>query len=1130
MYLLDRMHLVQFYLFSAETLRFGRSSAVVAPNGSGKSSILDAMQIVLHGGDQHAISLNAQSGGKPDGRSIREYLLGYYQDNAHVRDNATCYLTMVFRDSEGGQPTVSAGLCLGATVGEQRHRTYGMYILPGVDLTLEDHTVATPGEPLPLAWKEFKVQAEEKARASGADAPEVLGTVPANEFVRKLMYRLGGTTVDVKQFTKAFGNALNLKDVHDASSFVRERIIDDRPINTVEFRNQLESFRVLNAKIVEVEERIKVGEALETKALDVIEARMELASLTALLLDFERDAAMDALEAADTELETAKGEHQASARMVTKAKEEEAAAKDLVESIVRLERDDPQAIAVRSLQEDRERRLSPLKKDMTRALQRVVDAFDRATHRDGSQRAWSLLSQPWRDVLASIRATNELESLPFAFESGLESIRASLQGIASVVDGIDRQAREDEVLLESRRRALQVAEEALERARQGKRDLHESILGVIRRLGDVGVEAVPVCDLVSIRDPAWAPVVESYLNRNVSALLVPLDDEDAAIQVYEEIPASANPYVARIVQQTSLGAEKEPGPDTLASLITGADQRAVRFLQTRLGSLRKLTRANRAGRDGITLSGTIVNQGTIGRVRPKADDELLLGTRSKEGNAALMASKRRDAAQALEQIERQSRASAALRNEVKPLQALEVTLDQLAEHIEQHRREEQLLDASEELLDAPVRQDLIERHQRLVQAQERHRTARLAVDAANQQEGRTEGAENTAKERQHVAEEDAKRKAAVAAAAMQRPHVDAGWIDHRRNTWEKAGKSAEEQQALCRRRVETLEANRVGEISGMRVAFVGYQGQEADSSVDASDPDVILAIVRKDLQRLKESELASYKRRAEEAYDVAVRTFRSRIAASLRDSFERLATQIDGINDIMARMPAFTNDERYHFKRMVNKEHAALHKFIEDVADRGADDTMFDDPVHTPPEFRALLEDVDGPSQDLLRDYRKFYSFDLEVRQHGKPVSTLRSRMEKGSGGEHRAPLYIVAGAALAAAYGKLQGRHDGASVILFDELGDKIDGNNTRAVFRYLRSLGLQPIVAAPDDALGKINESIDGYIELHREEGMLAISHVGFGADAHGLLESDSWLEHPELLEDEVRKIRQERGGEPT
>ncbi len=34
-------------------------------------------------------------------------------------------------------------------------------------------------------------------------------------------------------------------------------------------------------------------------------------------------------------------------------------------------------------------------------------------------------------------------------------------------------------------------------------------------------------------------------------------------------------------------------------------------------------------------------------------------------------------------------------------------------------------------------------------------------------------------------------------------------------------------------------------------------------------------------------------------------------------------------------------------------------------------------------------------------------------------IGTLSERMRSGSGGEHRAPLYVIAGAALAAAYGK---------------------------------------------------------------------------------------------------------------
>lgn len=51
MYLLEEFHLVQFFLFTAQTIHFHASSGIVAPNGSGKSALLDGMQIVLHGGD-----------------------------------------------------------------------------------------------------------------------------------------------------------------------------------------------------------------------------------------------------------------------------------------------------------------------------------------------------------------------------------------------------------------------------------------------------------------------------------------------------------------------------------------------------------------------------------------------------------------------------------------------------------------------------------------------------------------------------------------------------------------------------------------------------------------------------------------------------------------------------------------------------------------------------------------------------------------------------------------------------------------------------------------------------------------------------------------------------------------------
>lgn len=52
-----------------------------------------------------------------------------------------------------------------------------------------------------------------------------------------------------------------------------------------------------------------------------------------------------------------------------------------------------------------------------------------------------------------------------------------------------------------------------------------------------------------------------------------------------------------------------------------------------------------------------------------------------------------------------------------------------------------------------------------------------------------------------------------------------------------------------------------------------------------------------------------------------------------------------------------------------------------------------------------------------LDDYREFFEFDIEIRREDpitkelKSVGLLSKRLGAGSGGEHRAPLYVIAGA-----------------------------------------------------------------------------------------------------------------------
>jgi Chromosome segregation ATPases len=106
MQLLERIHLVQFFLFEAQSLQLDPTSAIIAPNGAGKSALLDALQIVLLGGDRSRIRFNAQAGGSHRARTIRDYCLGVFRsgDEGRKRRTATTYISLVFRDQDSGQP------------------------------------------------------------------------------------------------------------------------------------------------------------------------------------------------------------------------------------------------------------------------------------------------------------------------------------------------------------------------------------------------------------------------------------------------------------------------------------------------------------------------------------------------------------------------------------------------------------------------------------------------------------------------------------------------------------------------------------------------------------------------------------------------------------------------------------------------------------------------------------------------------------------------------------------------------------------------------------------------------------------------------------------------------------------
>jgi uncharacterized protein YPO0396 len=183
-----------------------------------------------------------------------------------------------------------------------------------------------------------------------------------------------------------------------------------------------------------------------------------------------------------------------------------------------------------------------------------------------------------------------------------------------------------------------------------------------------------------------------------------------------------------------------------------------------------------------------------------------------------------------------------------------------------------------------------------------------------------------------------------------------------------------------------------------------------------------------------------------------------------------------------------------------------------------------DDPNHQHSKAIArvrnlLMEaaDADGKGggewEARLADYRNYYHFDVRMSDNkdgSGNTELLSRRLGKGSGGEHQSPFYVAIGAALAAAY-RIEreengGFRGGMGIAAFDEAFSKLDLQNTVSALGFLDELGLQVLLAAPDEKYGQIAEHVDTIVNVYRDGPVVHIDTEYIKPAARQVLASDN------------------------
>lgn len=1125
---LSSIGLVQWFLYENEDFPIALNTAFLGPNGTGKTCLLDAVQTVMLGADQNRLHFNAQAEGKKRDRSLRSYCLGVVDDGP-ARNTAATYVLLTFREEASGE-VVTAGVALSARVDSPDAVFHGLFLLPGLALTARDFLQREAGREVVIPWREAQLMFRERARE--VDAPAPIVTTNRDDFVRRLLLdhlAARGDRPNTAMFRNAFQRSVHLKVMDDLNASLRDHLIEAHPTRIRDFRERAEQFRRMRDLVARIREQIAHLERVDKEFGRVRTLRVREANYLALAATLQ----VEALGERESELEDALEQL---ARQLAHATTEEVRSQVALRDARTAEREaiearalDPkyQAVSASSqLLHEREKAMLGAQEALAKELQRMWSALTMAADtRDPTERGeFEAAAQAVKAVIDAGKRGEWPDS---------HTLQHLGQVLARAAAVHQRHVSAASTALEAARHERNIAKLDTERADRGLGKLEDNVATLQLRLQEEGITATPVCDLVEVADREWQPVMEAYLGRsNVQALLVSSAQEEKAVATFRAIKRVDAVYGAKIAAPSRIRSWKAPGAGQFAAaLVTGADRHAVDFLRGELGRIecvaseQELLRAGKA----FTKDGMIATGGGIDR-RPVRKDGLRLGRQNREAARAAADHALRAANDAFDAAERTHKALAAAAPRLQVYASADTTTERISQLVTAAESEARAFDEAHErqrlaglgeasALDAFVAQ------------------AQAAAEAAHKTHLQWHGQVSSLTSTRALHEKALFTVRAESASVRHRErearaHVlyDANEVERLREREEgETGPPGASVVDRCRdkaatagRQAGTAEGDATGALSSYILQF--------NANVDLPGEWMGRAqLVAQELHRLQTLTLAEKQAEADAALQAAERVFRSDVVHSLLAGFQRIKEQIDTLNLVLRKAPEFSNQERYHFAYRVIDLHKPLHRFLEHIEQHGTEDSLFSDAERLPPEFRALMEaDASSPllaDTSPLYDCRRFFSYDVEIMRGGQSIGHLSKRFGPGSGGEHRTPLYVIFGAALAAAYGNLHAQHAGGGLMLLDEAFDKMDATNVRAVAEYLNALGLQLLMAGPETDQTKLSSFLHSYFDLARHGSRtIHVEHNEVGAAARDLLASDNPLFHPELLQREIRRLRGE------
>ena len=1090
-------------------------------SGSGKSTVIDAMQIVLYANTDGRGFFNKAAADDSD-RSLIEYLRGMinikengqaeYKRNANFSTTIVLELTQTLsRDRE------CVGVVFDVDVATNEYNRLFFWFRG----ELPDHGFRTAGRVMTISevreWIQRTYEKEDYFYTAN------------NERFRRNLYDIYLGGLDEEKFPRLFKRAIPFRMNIKLEDFVKEYICMEQDIHIEDMQESVVLYGRMRRKIKDTREELEQLNKIEEqygKYRNLLKGAEELR--------YRRDSlSIKRLEQNVTELMAKAELHKEDV-----AKQEE--------SLEKLER----------LKEACKEHYDEINRQIAGSGYVELEA-----QKQSLQEHTQLLSRSckkWEEMVEGLKAWEKQEEASNQILWDIEAFRKKqitgeeLDRLKKSLSQVREEAEKQRQELGAEKKSLQKEEKQLEQdlslLRLGKKaypkELEQAQSMIRRGLYEKTGKDIPVrilADLLDIPNEKWRNAIEGFLGKNKLTLIVEPEYVKDALEIYEAQKDKITSYISLVdtervlkefgkastvghlgrkalIGQKTENAKEEKAkeekdqqskeytedaesfrPGSLAEEVDASEDYVRAYIAFLLGGVEKCEsmEALRRSRVGVTADCLLYSGYQLRRLNPENyTRRAYIGEKSMRG-------RQKELTNRLSKIQRKLEALSGEQQLLEELLGLESIKEDTAEilgwkaDMEEIQQKEKQLKALEERLSEVgagtverLKEELRKALEKLKDLDRQTDDIKLSIHdnkaLAQQltQESIRGNEELTTMQRQFHGQPGQQEAFEAYLLKIKNP-------DYPRLLQQTMGQIQRLQEQAAKEKEDLVE---------LRSEYLKLHPGRGFSTVRDDNDEY-----RELMEELRCDSLLVYEKKAAQQARVAVEHFKEDFVYKIRSAIKEAYVRRDELNRII-RSLNFGKD-RYQFKITRNKG------IYGEYYDMFMDETLEIDPASLGdgishqmnmfsmehenkygtlmndlisifiPDEDAGAKEAEEALQNMERyaDYRTYLSFEMEqiVEGEEKLVIGLSKMIKKNSGGEGQNPLYVALLASFAQAYhinqspGQL--RRPTIRLVVLDEAFSKMDAEKVASCIQLIRGLGFQAIISATNDKIQNYLENVD-------------------------------------------------------